>query len=70
MLVETHHERELDIVLEWLPDVRMIGINNRDLKTFSTDLAGHVPAGETYSQRQVDRQRERHSQAGRCRAAG
>ncbi len=38
VLVETHHERELDTVLEWLPDVRMIGINNRDLKTFSTDL--------------------------------
>jgi len=38
VLVETHHERELDIVLEWLPDVRLIGINNRDLKTFSTDL--------------------------------
>lgn len=39
VLVETHHERELDTVLERLPDVRMIGINNRDLKTFSTDLA-------------------------------
>lgn len=38
ILVETHHERELDIVLEWLPDIRLIGINNRDLKTFSTDL--------------------------------
>ncbi len=38
VLVETHHERELDIVLEWMPGVRMIGINNRDLKTFSTDL--------------------------------
>ncbi|GMV49657.1 indole-3-glycerol phosphate synthase TrpC [Nitrospirales bacterium NOB] len=38
VLVETHHEREVDIVLEWLPDVRLIGINNRDLKTFSTDL--------------------------------
>lgn len=38
VLVETHHERELDIVLEWLPDIRLIGINNRDLKTFSTDL--------------------------------
>ncbi|MBX3234953.1 MAG: indole-3-glycerol phosphate synthase TrpC [Nitrospiraceae bacterium] len=38
VLVETHHERELDVVLEWLPDVRLIGINNRDLKTFSTDL--------------------------------
>ncbi|MEW6247076.1 MAG: indole-3-glycerol phosphate synthase TrpC [Nitrospirota bacterium] len=38
VLVETHRERELDTVLEWLPDVRMIGVNNRDLKTFSTDL--------------------------------
>ena len=54
VLVETHHERELDIVLEWLPDVRLIGINNRDLKTFSTDLASHLSAGETYSRRQVD----------------
>jgi len=38
-LVEAHHERELDTVLEWLPEARLIGINNRDLKTFSTDLA-------------------------------
>ena len=38
VLVETHHEREVDTILERLPDVRMIGINNRDLKTFSTDL--------------------------------
>ena len=39
VLIETHHERELDTVLEWIPDARMIGINNRDLKTFATDLA-------------------------------
>ena len=39
VLVEIHHERELDTVLEWLPEARLIGINNRDLKTFSTDLA-------------------------------
>ncbi len=39
VLVETHHERELDIVLEWLPLVRLIGINNRDLETFTSDLA-------------------------------
>lgn len=38
VLMETHHERELDTVLEWIPDARLIGINNRDLHTFSTDL--------------------------------
>ncbi|MFQ5991288.1 MAG: indole-3-glycerol phosphate synthase TrpC [Nitrospiraceae bacterium] len=52
VLVETHHERELDTVLEWLPDARLIGINNRDLNTFSTDLAvtlrlaKRIPAGK------------------------
>ncbi len=39
VLIEVHHEKELDTVLEWLPDARLIGINNRDLKTFTTDLA-------------------------------
>jgi indole-3-glycerol phosphate synthase len=39
VLVETHHEKELDTVLERLPEARLIGINNRDLKTFSTNLA-------------------------------
>jgi indole-3-glycerol phosphate synthase len=38
VLIEIHHERELDTVLEWIPDARMIGINNRDLTTFTTDL--------------------------------
>lgn len=39
VLMETHHEREVDTVLEWLPEARLIGINNRDLNTFTTDLA-------------------------------
>ena len=38
-LMETHHERELDEVLEFVPEARLIGINNRDLKTFHSDLA-------------------------------
>lgn len=52
VLIETHHERELDRVLERLPEAVLIGINNRDLKTFSTDLgvterlAKRVPAGK------------------------
>jgi indole-3-glycerol phosphate synthase len=37
-LFETHHEREVDTVLEWIPDARLIGVNNRDLQTFTTDL--------------------------------
>jgi len=38
VLLETHHERELDTVLEWVPQARLIGINNRDLTNFTTDL--------------------------------
>ncbi len=38
VLIEVHHERELDLVLERLPQTRLIGINNRDLTTFETSL--------------------------------
>jgi indole-3-glycerol phosphate synthase len=38
VLIEVHHERELDRVLERIPSARLIGINNRDLATFQTDL--------------------------------
>jgi indole-3-glycerol phosphate synthase len=38
VLIEVHHERELDLVLERLPQARLIGINNRDLTTFETSL--------------------------------
>ena len=39
VLIETHNEQELDTVLERVPKATLIGINNRDLKTFSTDLS-------------------------------
>jgi indole-3-glycerol phosphate synthase len=38
VLIEIHDERELDLVLERVPLARLIGINNRDLQTFSTEL--------------------------------
>jgi len=52
VLVEVHHERELDLVLERLPQARIIGINNRDLATFVTSLdvtcrlATRIPDGK------------------------
>jgi indole-3-glycerol phosphate synthase len=38
VLIEVHLERELDLVLERIPEARIIGINNRDLTTFATSL--------------------------------
>src|SRR3989338_4892417 len=52
VLIETHHEKELDTVLERLPEARLTAITNRDLKTFVTSLdvtfrlAKRVPAGK------------------------
>ena len=49
-LVEVHDDRELDRALN--ADAEIIGINNRDLKTFCTDLAtteklaARIPAGK------------------------
>jgi indole-3-glycerol phosphate synthase len=37
-LIEVHTQAELDRVLQ-IPDVRLIGINNRNLETFVVDLA-------------------------------
>ena len=52
VLIEVHHERELDRVLERLPEARIIGINNRDLDSFKTSLdvtfrlAKRIPGGK------------------------
>ena len=48
-LVEAHNEAEVDVALEGGAD--LIGVNNRDLKTFDVNLetslrlAGRIPSG-------------------------
>ena len=70
VLIETHHERELDRVLERLPEARLIGINNRDLEDLHDRSGGYAAFGKTDSIRQADRQRKRHPPARRCGAVG
>ncbi|MBQ27417.1 MAG: indole-3-glycerol phosphate synthase [Nitrospiraceae bacterium] len=39
VLVEIHTEGELAIATDAMPDIQLLGINNRDLTTLTTDLA-------------------------------
>jgi indole-3-glycerol phosphate synthase len=38
VLFEVHKEKEVDIIMSISPQPKMIGINNRDLSTFETDI--------------------------------
>ena len=39
VLLEVHSEEELD---KWVPGIKMVGVNNRDLKDFSVDIQRSV----------------------------
>ncbi len=59
-LVEVHDDAELDRALA--VDAEIIGVNNRDLKTFTVDIENTARLRAAYPRRQNRRRRERHRQ--------
>lgn len=50
VLLEVHNEQELDYIL---PEINMVGVNNRDLKTFQTHIDTSFYLGEKIPQDKV-----------------